>query len=258
MTIHVRAAVFERVAPRRSDWSEQIMWLRSQRVQKFLGGGALERIAIGGVSALEMLGLGTHKDSGTLRLIRRVRRERRWLVTANEAFMVHSLARAQSKLPGDFVEVGVYQGGTARMICEAKGDKTLHLCDTFEGLPQPTSSDGNVHSRSQYACSLESVQGYLMGHPNVVFHKGLFPDSVASAEEVRGSTYCFAHFDVDLYQSTVDCLEFFYPRMVPGGVILSHDYSILAGVRQAFEEFLADKPEAPIELPTTQCMVIKR
>ncbi len=40
--------------------------------------------------------------------------------------------------------------------------------------------------------------------------------------------------------------------------MLSHDYSILAGVRQAFAEFLADKPEDLIELPTTQCMVIKR
>jgi hypothetical protein len=45
--------------------------------------------------------------------------------------------------------------------------------------------------------------------------------------------------------------------MTPGGVILSHDYSILAGVKQAFEEFLADKPERPIELPSTQCMLIK-
>lgn len=234
------------------------MWLRNQRVQKFLGGGALERVAIGGVSALEMLGLRTHKDADTLRLIRRVRRQRRWLVTANEAFLVHSLARAQSKLPGEIVEVGVYQGGTARMICEVKGDKTLHLCDTFEGLPQPTSSDGKVHSGSQYACSLESVQGYLKAFPNVVFHKGLFPDSVASAEDVKGSTYCFAHFDVDLYQSTLDCLKFFYSRMVAGGVMLSHDYSILAGVRQAFSEFLADKPEELIELPSTQCMVIKR
>jgi len=234
------------------------MWLRNQRVQKFLGGGALERIAIGGVSALEMLGLRTHKDGDTLRLIRRIRHERRWLVTANEAFLVHSLARAQSKLPGAMVEVGVYQGGTARMICEAKGDTTLHLCDTFEGLPEPTSFDGKVHSSSQYACSLESVQAYLKRFPNVVFHKGLFPDSVASAEDVKGSTYSFAHFDVDLYQSTLDCLKFFYPRMVPGGVMLSHDYSILAGVRQAFAEFLADKPEELIELPSTQCMVIKR
>jgi hypothetical protein len=45
--------------------------------------------------------------------------------------------------------------------------------------------------------------------------------------------------------------------MTSGGVILFHDYSILAGVKLAFEEFLADKREVPIDLPTTQCMLIK-
>ncbi|NLE39771.1 MAG: macrocin-O-methyltransferase, partial [Pirellulaceae bacterium] len=54
------------------------------------------------------------------------------------------------------------------------------------------------------------------------------------------------------------CLEYFYPRMIPGGIILSHDYDILAGVMKAFHEFFADKPESIIELPTTQCMVVRR
>ena len=52
-------------------------------------------------------------------------------------------------------------------------------------------------------------------------------------------------------------MEFFYPRMVPGGVMLTHDYSLLGGVKKAFDEFFADKPEGIIELPTTQCMVVK-
>ena len=60
-----------------------------------------------------------------------------------------------------------------------------------------------------------------------------------------------------LYEGTLDCLRFFYPRMVAGGVIISHDYSILTGVKRAFDEFFADKPEGVVELPTTQCMVVK-
>ena len=69
--------------------------------------------------------------------------------------------------------------------------------------------------------------------------------------------YAFVHFDVDLYEGTKACLEYFYPRMIPGGIMLSHDYSILAGVSQAFHEFLEDKEEPLLELPSTQCMVIK-
>ncbi len=140
------------------------------------------------------------------------------------------------------------------MICEAKGDRPLHVFDTFEGLPTPTSPDGNVHRENQYSCSLESVKNYLAGYPNVSFYKGRFPGTSGPIENLR---FSFAHFDVDLYEGTLGCLEFFYPRMIPGGVMLSHDYSILSGVREAFATFLKDKPEPLIELPTTQCMVVK-
>ena len=230
------------------------MWLTSPRVQRIIGGGLLERTAISLVAQLELLGLGGHKHSNVVRLIRRVRRERRWLVTANEAYLVYTLAKAQSKRQGHMAEVGTYQGGTAGMICEAKGDRQLHVFDNFDGLPAPIEQDRNVHQPNQYACSLESVRGYLAKYEDVVYYKGRFPDT---AGPVEGLQFSFAHFDVDLYESTRACLEFFYPRMIPGGIMLSHDYSVLAGVRTAFEEFLEDKPEGLIELPTTQCMLVK-
>jgi hypothetical protein len=195
-----------------------------------------------------------HKSPDVMRLIRKVRGERKSLLTANELFLVHSIARAQSKQPGAFAEVGVYEGSSARMTCEVKGDKELHLFDTFEGLPPSVEQDRGVHRENQYTCSLESVQQYLKDYENVFFYKGLFPDSAKDLKEMK---FCFAHFDVDLYESTLACLEYFYPRMNPGGIMLSHDYSILAGVETAFTEFLADKPEELIDLPTTQCMVVK-
>ena len=58
-----------------------------------------------------------------------------------EAFTVYSLAKSQSKLSGDMAEVGVFQGGSAKLICEAIGDKKLHLFDIFEGLPELTDKD---------------------------------------------------------------------------------------------------------------------
>jgi O-methyltransferase len=71
--------------------------------------------------------------------------------------------------------------------------------------------------------------------------------------------YAFAHLDVDLYQSTVDCCAYFYPRIVPGGIILFDDYAFAAarGEKDAVDAFFADKPECPITLPTGQDVVIK-
>jgi O-methyltransferase len=229
-------------------------WFNSPWFQR-LGGGVLERTAIGVISSVQLRVLDAHKDPATLRLIRDIRRERRSLVTAYEAYTIHSLAKAQCRLEGELAEVGVYEGGTAKLICEVKGDRPLRLFDTFAGLPTSSAADRSVHRENQFACSLESVQAYLREYSGVVFHVGRFPESATGLEERR---FSFAHFDVDLYESTRGCLEWFYPRMVPGGVMISHDYSVLSGVKQAFGEFLADKPEDLIELPSTQCLVIKR
>jgi O-methyltransferase len=230
------------------------MFARNQRFQKLVGGGFLERTYLNTITGVQMFFLGMHKDRETIRMIRRVRRERHSLLTGYESYIVYTFARGLSKRPGEMAEVGVFRGGSAKLLCEAKGDKPLHLFDTFEGLPQASSPDGKVHNVGQYTCSLESVQEYLKDYPEVHLYKGCFPETAGA---IADRQFCFAHFDVDLYDSTKACLEFFYSRMTPGGVMISHDYSLLAGVRQAFDEFFADKPDPVVELPSTQCMVIK-
>jgi O-methyltransferase len=228
--------------------------LKDNRRVARLVGGLPERLWLRAISKAQIFLLGRHKDPQIVRLVRQVRRQRRCLLTAYECFTVYSLARAYSRVPGELAEVGCFQGASTRLICEAKGEKTLHVFDTFSGLPKSTSPDRWIHDENQYACSLESVQTYLKDYPNVRFYKGLFPQT---AGPITDRTFSFVHCDVDLYESTLGCLQFFYPRLRPGGVLLSHDYSVLAGVKAAFAEFLADKPEAPIELPSTQCMIVK-
>lgn len=229
------------------------MWLRSRLVQK-LGGGFCEQFGLNLWSKLQVTALRSRKSAADADLIARVCRERKCLNSAFECYLVLSLARATTRLPGKFAEVGVYQGVTAKLIASVKGDRELHLFDTFEGLPSACSKDDGVHRVGQYACTLDSVRDYLAGQEQVFFHKGLFPDSTHDVEE---SKYAFVHFDVDLYEGTYACLEYFYPRMVPGGVMLTHDYGMLAGVQRAFQEFMADKPEAIFEQPTTQAMIVK-
>ena len=73
----------------------------------------------------------------------------------------------------------------------------------------------------------------------------------------RNRRFSFVHLDVDLYQSTLDCLNFFYPRLSLGGIIISHDYTTAEGVDLAFDEFFSNKPETPMELIGYQVMVVK-
>jgi hypothetical protein len=229
------------------------MWLKNRFIQN-LGGGRMERFGLNLWSRLQIASLASRKDPAVLKLLKEIYRDRRSLLSAFEQYLIYSVARAQSKMPGAIAEVGVFRGGSAKLICEVKGDKPFHLFDTYEGLPPASEADRGIHRENQYACSLEEIQRYLDGYDNLHFHKGIFPASAAGVPE---QTYCFAHFDVDLYEGTKGCLEYFYPRMQRGGIMISHDYGILAGVEKAFHEFFEDKPEEIIDQPTTQCMIVK-
>lgn len=174
-------------------------------------------------------------------------------VGVDEAYLIHNAVHATSRIGGALAEVGVFRGGTARVICEAMGARELHLFDTFAGLPTPGSID-TAFKAGEYSSSLESVQAYLVDFPEIHFHAGLFPDS---AEPVRGLRFSFVHLDVDLYQSTLDGLAFFYPRMNRGAMLISHDYVEFPAVRQAFDDYFSRSDQPVLELTGNQCLVVK-
>lgn len=205
------------------------------------------------IAQLQLLKL--HKDREIINTIQKIRKSGSSLMWPTEMAQIYTCVLAIEKLDGDLAEVGVYYGRSAKLICEIKGQKILHLFDTFEGLPKPTSKDSSTMLEKMYFADLDSVKAYLRDYDNVFFYPGLFP---ATAEPIEDKSFAFVHLDVDLYQSTLDCLKFFYPRMVRGGLILSHNYSNLDGVRKAFDEFFTDMPESVIELSTSQCIVVKQ
>lgn len=189
-----------------------------------------------------------------IELIRKVREEADLRYFDNEACQLFMCVKSTGKIEGDAAEVGVYRGGSARIICEAKGSRRLHLFDTFEGIPRVDEIDRPVFHKGQYAASLKNVESYLGNYEGVLFHKGMFPNT---AEAVKNSTFSFVHLDVDTYVSAIKCLQFFYPRLARGGVIVAHDYRSSPGVTKAVEEFFNDKPEPIIEMLGRQCLVVK-
>ena len=165
-------------------------------------------------------------------------------------------------LEGDLAEAGVYRGNSAELICIVKGDKPLHLFDTFKGLPgsmfEPIDSSTKVARRhvspSRYAESLINVKERLKQYKNVFYYPGLFP---GTAKPLNHKTFAFVNLDLDLYRSTLEALKFFYPRLNVGGIIISHNYTDLPGVERAFEEFFKDKPEKIKIISGSQCLIKK-
>lgn len=181
------------------------------------------------------------------------------LVGDIDTYVLYRLARHVRRLPGDVAEVGVYKGGTARMLAKvfASTRKTVHLFDTFTGLP-PTDPTRDLHQAGDFNdVSAEEVGAYLRDCPDVRLYQGFFP---ATAGPIEDRTFCFVHADVDIYPSVLDCCRFFYPRLVTGGVIIFDDYGreSCPGAKAAVDEFFADTPEQPVYVPTAQAFVVKQ
>jgi hypothetical protein len=151
---------------------------------------------------------------------------------------------------GDLAELGVYQGHTATLIATMarRMGTTAYLLDTFEGFKASDLKGIDANEKMQFAdTSLEAVRA-LVGEDNTRYVKGYFPESAAQLPDDR--PFCLVHVDCDLYAPITSALEYFYPRLAPGGYLIVHDYASLAwdGAELAVNEFFADKPEAVIPL----------
>ncbi len=166
------------------------------------------------------------------------------------------------KIPGAFAELGVYKGETARIIHLMDPGRKLHLFDTFKGFDQQDLLAGNStidkNSTPDFSdTSLEKVKKYVDGNENVHFHPGYFPESAESSGE---TIHAFVHLDADLYKPTLAALNYFYPRLSAGGVIIIHDYNhTWDGIRKAVDEFMQSIPETIIEIADWQgsVMIVK-
>jgi len=180
------------------------------------------------------------------------------LIDIRRAHMLYQFASHAAHLPGAAAEVGVYRGGSAKLLARvlSGANKTVHLFDTFAGMPT-TDEKLDFHRTGDFAdTSLAAVQKYLAACQNVAFHAGLFPDTAAPLENEQ---FCFAYIDVDIHASVRAACEFFHHRLVSGGILLFDDYGQLTcpGARRAVDDFFAATPESPCYLPTGQCFILK-
>ncbi len=170
--------------------------------------------------------------------------------TPLECAELFNAVAACEKVNGDMAEAGVYRGGTAAVMLSASR-RRLHLFDTFEGLPH---GEGQFE-KGEWLGSRTDVERNLGEWPGrVEFHPGLFPASAANLGDYR---FSFVHLDLDLYDSTLAALEWFWPRLEPGGILLSHDYPLAEGVVRAFHQFFDSRPEPFLPLSGNQCLAVK-
>ena len=153
------------------------------------------------------------------------------------------------ELPGAVVELGCNVGMTTsfmqRFLDLAGSNKDIHVYESFKGLPEKTEEDGETASvAGEATVSIHDfINTFKLAKLRTPYiNEGWFREI---PDEQYPNQICFAYFDGDFYYSILDSFNKVYHKMVPGGIILLHDYewSNYPGVKMACDDFLLDKPE---------------
>jgi O-methyltransferase len=168
------------------------------------------------------------------------------LVDERRCYALWSLVQQTAKLSeGAILEVGVWRGGTGGLIAEQARRcgiaDDVYLCDTFSGVVKAGDQDPSYFGGEHSDTSLEAVRHLLFDSlqlNNVQLLQGVFPDDTGKL--VGSSRFRLCHVDVDVYQSAKDIVDWIFPKVVRGGVIVFDDYGFetCAGIQKYVDELL--------------------
>jgi O-methyltransferase len=180
-------------------------------------------------------------------------------------------ARNCIRLPGDFMECGVYRGDMTWMITELvdlrRANKKFYIYDTFGGFAPQYSSVDDFPGASQYFEEIDKeykatdIEGYVRKRfqpkDYVIVTKGVVPDIL---EVIAPEQISFLHLDMNSPRAEMATLEALLDRITPGGLVVFDDYGWkhFEGHKAITDKFLTDRGQVILELPTGQGLVIKR
>ncbi len=204
------------------------------------------------------------QEPGFCELAQQVISDGRTLLDFNRLLTLWHAVRNVRALRLATAEVGTYQGGSAWFIAAAlqywELAVPLHVIDTFSGHPDVIEPElDGPHTTGTFAdTSLPAVQQYLSEFQSVEIHPGEFAEV---APRLADRWFGLVHLDVDLYQSAVAALEFFWPRLAVGGCIVVDDYGFTTcrGMKLAVDTFVNQSSDCAIwYVHTGQLVMAKR
>lgn len=171
-------------------------------------------------------------------------------------------AKTAAALSGDFVECGVDHGGTAMLVYRYLGldqqpNRRFFLYDTYCGLdPRRSTEEERSHYVGIYRECYEEVKERFSVYPNVLVCRGSVPDSLLARAPER---VAYMHIDMNAVEPERAAIEFFWPRLVPGAMVVLDDYGWVSCHAQkvAMDEFAASVGCVVLSLPTGQGVLVK-
>ena len=219
-------------------------------------------------------------DSATADTIRRVAPHTMSSPQAIAALCAATEYVVKADLPGDFVECGVWQGGSMMAVALTlqrlgAGDRVLWLYDTYAGMAAPTDVDVRIldgatpapdfasgfraDGTHRWACAALNVVEDNMGSTGydgrrVRFVPGLVEATLPACAPEQ---IALLRLDTDFHDSTRHELEHLYPRLTRGGVLVVDDYGSWHGVQKAVDDYFAGQPLHLVRVDPTVRVALK-
>ena len=181
---------------------------------------------------------------------------------------------ATQRLGGARAECGAYRGATALLFCHAlrssqpdfRGEG-FYLIDSFSGTSDSVAEDlipvrgedGAIRMEAFFPAgktdvTAQMVRGYFQDFPEAQVCAGWIPQVFAA---VPDCDWCFVHLDLTLYEPTRAALDYFYPRLVKGGVIICDGSIFCPGAEKAVDDFCAAQDITYVVLGHREAVLIK-
>jgi len=150
-------------------------------------------------------------------------------------------------IEGDFIECGVYKGGSARMIAEMLPlNKKLWCFDTFTGFTKEEEKKIFVDREKSVNLSLNDTTVETVSEFLKDFNVNIIQGKVENTLQNFNTKICFGHIDCDSYDATKFCLEKLYPLLNEGGIIVFDDYTTVEESKRVINEFCLRDNKIPL------------
>ncbi len=181
-------------------------------------------------------------------------------------FATHmELFRRSSGLAGDIVECGVFKGASFsrfvkfRTLFETPASREIYGFDTFGAFPE-ADDPMDEEKREDFVSKAGNQSIFRQRLLGLFDELGLNENLELVEGDIRKTVpaFCNNHtdlkisllnIDVDLLEPTRTCLEYFYPRVVSGGIVILDDYGDFPGATKAADEYFEDKEGTIQKLP---------
>lgn len=170
----------------------------------------------------------------------------------------------KENVKGDIVECGVWRGGCMMLIASKLkqlncNNKNLFLCDTFDGMPEPSKNDVNLHGIDASSLLSKEIDKYSGNNIWCYASLGDVKENVSKTKYNPSKIHylqgkveqtlpndlikeiSLLRLDTDWYESTKHELESLYDRLVVGGVLIIDDYGHWGGAKKAVDEFFGNR-----------------